>query len=86
LAKQRHQYHRGQTKHDPELDQRRQPADAGGVDADRERIRHAQSVERHDPRQHEADGDIQDHTNHERAEDTDRQVAATLLGFLLGLL
>ena len=36
------------------------------------------------PRQHEADGDIQDRINHERAEDTDRQVAARLLGFLGG--
>ena len=42
-----------------ELDERRQPADAGGIDPDRDRIGHVQLVVRNDAGEHQADHDIQ---------------------------
>ncbi len=82
LRQQHHQDHRGQSKHDPDLDQRREPADAGGVDADGDRVRHIQFVERHDAGENEADGTIKECANHQGAEDADRHVAAGCTRFL----
>ncbi|GCC49236.1 hypothetical protein chiPu_0033601, partial [Chiloscyllium punctatum] len=82
LRQQHDEDHRRQPEQDAELDEGTEPADADSIDADRDRIRHAEPVIRHDAGQHESNRNIERSADHERAEDADRHVALRPLRLL----
>src|ERR1700731_4097327 len=84
LAEQEHQNDRTQPKNRAELDDGGEPAKADGIGADRDRVGHVQSVERHDAGNDDADQHIEEGADRERSEDGERHVLLRVAGFLRG--
>jgi hypothetical protein len=73
---------RGQAEDDSELYNRSKPADPGRIDANRDRIRHIQSVEWHDSGEDKADNHVQNRADQERAQNTDGHIAPRIFRLL----
>ncbi len=82
LREQHDENDRSQAEDDSQLYNRSKPAYPGRIDTNSNRIRNIQSVEWHDSSEDKADHDIQNRTDKQRAQNTDRHIPHRIFSLL----